>query len=112
MADTTHNPGGWVQFDPLKHTYDTPDGTAVPAEKVDNAQTLVDVLDIALLREKQRASVCPGCGGDMHGDGYTQARVCESVERDPSWEPDSGPHYCEIFDLRGRHGPLPEQGWD
>lgn len=51
-----HTPGPWVRFNPLTQTYDTPDGTAVACELVDNAQTLADVLQIASIREKQRAA--------------------------------------------------------
>jgi hypothetical protein len=45
----------WVKYSPLTATYDTPDGTSVPAEIADNAQCLADVLRIAQIRSKQRA---------------------------------------------------------
>lgn len=45
---------GWVTYNPATATYDTPDGTSVAAELVDNVQCLADVLHIARLREKQR----------------------------------------------------------
>lgn len=44
----------WVVFNPNTHTYDTPDGTSVAAELVDNAQCLLDVWYIASIRQKQR----------------------------------------------------------
>jgi hypothetical protein len=46
----------WVKFNPLTQTYDTPDGTKVAAELVDNAQCLADVLHIATIRAQQRAA--------------------------------------------------------
>ena len=45
----------WVTYNPLTATYDTPDGTSVAAELVDNVQCLADVLHIAHIRAKQRA---------------------------------------------------------
>lgn len=49
----------WVTYNPRTSTYETPDGTSVPAELVDNAQCLADVLHdvlhIAIIRTKQRA---------------------------------------------------------
>lgn len=48
-------PREWVTYDPLTATYDTPDGTSVAAEIVDNVQCLADVLHIAQIRAKQRA---------------------------------------------------------
>jgi hypothetical protein len=45
----------WVTYNPLTATYDTPDGTSVAAELVDNVQCLADVLHIAAIRAKQRA---------------------------------------------------------
>jgi hypothetical protein len=40
---------------------------------------------------------CERCGGSLVGDGYTLAKHCEFLEHDPTWEPDSGPHYCNEF---------------
>jgi hypothetical protein len=45
----------WVTYNPLTNTYDTPDGTSVAAELVDNVQCLADMLNIAQIRAKQRA---------------------------------------------------------
>ena len=47
----------WVRYNPLTHTYDTPDGTRVAAELIDNVQCLADVIRIAGIREKQRAEL-------------------------------------------------------
>ena len=44
----------WVTFNPITMTYDTPDGTSVVAEVVDDAQCFADVLRIAQIRETQR----------------------------------------------------------
>jgi hypothetical protein len=44
-----------VTYNPLTATYDTPDGTSVAAELVDNVQCFADVLHIARIRDKQRA---------------------------------------------------------
>lgn len=44
----------WVTYNPATATYDTPDGTSVAAELVDNVQCLADVLQIATIRDKQR----------------------------------------------------------
>ena len=46
----------WVRYNPRTATYDTPDGTAVAAELVENVQCLADVFHIATTREKQRAA--------------------------------------------------------
>ncbi len=45
----------WVKYNSLTATYDTPDGTRVAAELVDNAQCLADVLNISIIRENQRS---------------------------------------------------------
>ena len=41
--------------------------------------------------------VCPDCGGEMVGDGYTSAIHCENAPEE--WwfynEPDANPVYCE-----------------
>lgn len=47
-------PREWVNYNPLTAAYDTPDGTSVAAELVDNVQCLADVLRIAQIRAKQR----------------------------------------------------------
>lgn len=44
----------WVIYNPLTHTYDTKDGTSVAAELVDDPSSLLDIMYIATLREKQR----------------------------------------------------------
>lgn len=44
----------WVRFNPLTQSYETPDGTTVPAELADNVQSLADVLAICAIRERQR----------------------------------------------------------
>ena len=46
----------WVTFNNLTQTYDTPDGTRVPAELVNNFYCLADVMYIAIIRESQRTS--------------------------------------------------------
>ena len=45
---------GWVKFNPMTMTYDTPDGTHVAAELAESVQCLADVLQIAAVREAQR----------------------------------------------------------
>lgn len=45
---------GWVTYNPLTATYDTPDGTSVASELVDNAQSMGDVLYIVGIRAAQR----------------------------------------------------------
>lgn len=50
-------PREWVEYNPMTATYDTPDGTRVAAELVDNVQCLADVLHIAQIRAKQRAEL-------------------------------------------------------
>lgn len=47
----------WIQFDPLTHSYKSKDGTHVAAELVDNAQSMVDVLHIASIRDLQRSNI-------------------------------------------------------
>jgi len=47
----------WVAYNPNSATYDTPDGTSIPEELIDNAQCLADVLHISIIREKQRAAM-------------------------------------------------------
>lgn len=49
-------PSEWARFNPLTHTYDTPDGTRVAAELVERATCLADVLHIATVRAKQRTA--------------------------------------------------------
>lgn len=44
-----------TKFNPLTHTYDTPDGTKVASELGDNVQCLADVLHMSAIREKQRS---------------------------------------------------------
>ncbi|HET8694999.1 MAG TPA: hypothetical protein VFM33_10065 [Aquabacterium sp.] len=46
----------WVTYNPQTATYDTPDGTSVPAEIVDNCWCLADVLRVCQLRTEQRAA--------------------------------------------------------
>jgi hypothetical protein len=45
-----------VKYNPLTATYDTPDGTKVAQELVDNAKYFADFLHVANVREKQRNS--------------------------------------------------------
>lgn len=47
----------WVYFNPMTYTYDTTDGTCIPADMADNVQCLADVFHIALIREKQRDTI-------------------------------------------------------
>tara|TARA_R110000868_G_scaffold215878_1_gene466021 strand:+ start:306 stop:644 length:339 start_codon:yes stop_codon:yes gene_type:complete len=55
LADLVGEPKReWVTYSPVTVTYDTPDGTSVAAELVDNAQCLADVLHISLIRGQQR----------------------------------------------------------
>lgn len=56
----------WVRFNPLTDTYDTPDGTHIPAELADSVECLADVLRIAQLRDQQRATAKPS-GSASHG---------------------------------------------
>lgn len=49
----------WVRFNPLTYSYDTPDGTHIPAELADSVQCLADVVRIAQLRDQQRATAKP-----------------------------------------------------
>jgi len=55
--EAKHTPGPWVIYNHLTDTYDTPDGTKVPAMLVSSAQRLVDVMHIAQMREAQRAAI-------------------------------------------------------
>lgn len=50
----------WVRFNQLDATYDTADGTKVPAELVENIECLADVLRIAAIRARQRAAKVQG----------------------------------------------------
>ena len=52
-----HTPGPWVSHNPLTRSYETPDGTSVTEEVVDNAECLADVLRIAIIRGEQRAAI-------------------------------------------------------
>ena len=47
----------WVRYNPLTHCHETPDGTVVAAELVDNCQSLLDFLFIATIRDKQRKAI-------------------------------------------------------
>lgn len=47
----------WVRYNQLTDTYDTPDGTKVAAELVDNVACLADFLHIAKIRDDQRATI-------------------------------------------------------
>lgn len=51
-----HTPGPWVRFNSNTAVYETPDGTAVAAELVDNVQCFADLLNIARIRDEQRAA--------------------------------------------------------
>ncbi len=50
-------PDQWVRYNPMTATYDTPDGTSIPAELYENVSCLADVLHIAAIRAKQRAAI-------------------------------------------------------
>ncbi len=50
-------PEDWIRFNTAAHTYDTKDGTSVPAELIENADCLADVLHVADIRAKQRAAI-------------------------------------------------------
>jgi len=52
----------WVRYNPATATYDTPDGTRVAAELVDNVACLADVLYIALIRKEQREAIAKDSG--------------------------------------------------
>lgn len=51
----------WVSFNQMTGTYDTPDGTKVAAELVDNVSCLADILRIASIRSDQRAAATAVC---------------------------------------------------
>lgn len=51
-----NDPREWVTFNHDAQTYETPDGTSVPAELVDNANCFADILHIAIVRASQRDS--------------------------------------------------------
>ena len=42
-------------------------------------------------------NVCPKCGGDLYGDGYTIPYHCGEAREEDWWysEPDSGPWLCD-----------------
>jgi ribosomal protein L37AE/L43A len=42
--------------------------------------------------------VCPKCGGDIDGDGYTEVYHCENAEYDDYYdhEPDANVVYCRF----------------
>lgn len=50
----------WVQFNHLTQTVETRDGTAVAVEVTDSVQCIADVLNIANVREQQRAAKVEG----------------------------------------------------
>ena len=52
-----HTPEPWVRYNPNTATYDTPDGTKIPAELADSVECLADAFYIAQVREKQRAAI-------------------------------------------------------
>jgi hypothetical protein len=60
VSAAKHTHDDWVRYNPATATYDTPDGTSVAAEIVENACCLADVLRIARLREEQRAAIANG----------------------------------------------------
>ena len=62
-----HTLNVWVKWNPLTQTYDTPDGTSVAGELVNNAQTMLDALRIATIRGQQRAAIAKATGqGGKH----------------------------------------------
>lgn len=50
---------------------------------------------IAYANHNGAGDVCPHCGGDIIGDGYTTIRHCENVDLPLGIEPDAGPVYCK-----------------
>lgn len=44
----------WVRFNSETYSYETKDGTTVAAEVVDNCNSLLDVLNVSIIRERQR----------------------------------------------------------
>ena len=63
MSNTQHTPGPWVQYNAMNAAYETPDGTKVAAELADNVACIADVLQIAAIREAQRAAIAKATGG-------------------------------------------------
>lgn len=49
-----HNPESWVRFNSQTQCYETPDGTSVSAELIENVECMADVMQIAIIRDKQR----------------------------------------------------------
>jgi len=51
-------------------------------------------------------NVCPNCGGDLIGDGYTSVTHCENIDPPLDAEPDSDVLYCdtEINSCCPQHG--------
>ena len=47
----------WVTYNVDTKTYDTPDGTKIPAELYDSIECLLDVYNIAVMRDNQRKSI-------------------------------------------------------
>ena len=60
MSETTEQGRKWVQYNDMTATYDTGDGTKVPKELADSAQCFWDAINIADIREKQRAAMKAG----------------------------------------------------
>jgi hypothetical protein len=46
----------WITYNQQTKSYETPDGTSVAAELVNNVRCLADVLHIAQIRAKQRST--------------------------------------------------------
>ncbi len=46
------------------------------------------------------AALCPKCGGNIEGDGYTSVYHCEYAEEDEYIysEPDADPVYCDYVE--------------
>ena len=56
----------------------------------------------------EASNVCPNCGGDLIGDGYTSVVHCEYANEESyeNCEPDAGPIYCtyDPYDEAGHQG--------
>ena len=50
-------------------------------------------------------NVCPNCGGDLIGDGYTSVTHCENIDPPLDAEPDSDVLYCDTEEVT--HGRTP-----
>jgi len=60
---------GWIFYNISTDTYDTPDGTQVPAFLVDTANCLADVMYISILRRDQRNEPAAAIGAQGVKEG-------------------------------------------